>query len=287
VKRAFGFTCRAALLAVALSSAAFAQNVLSGTWTIQPEASGDKIQLQLRYQLGNEDGRFQDSHDFSIESLGLRAGDLTSAPHSVQFTLRRDAGVVDFTGTIGDGVGAGHYTFAPSSSYPDAIASRGIERPDAQAQLIAALLDASLSYADGMIAAGLRPSSFDKFIAFRALRITPDSVRNLRRAFGPMNEDDVITFTALRITPEYAAQMRAQGLTDLDAHTLVSLKALHVDAAYIRELASLGYDRLSAHDLTELKALHVDADYIRRVESHGYKHPSIHQLVELKALRII
>jgi hypothetical protein len=278
----------ALLLAIAVSNtAAVAQNVINGTWAIQPGTSAGQVRLELRYPRPGESDRFEYQHDSSIESLGLRSSDLTSPSHPVHFVLRRDAGELDFNGTLGDGVGAGHYAFTPSGSYADAMASRGIGRPDVRAQLAATLLDASLSYANSMIAAGLRPSSFDKLIAFRALEITPDSVRSLRQAFGPMNEDDVITFTALHITPEYAAQMRAAGLADLDAHTLVSLKALHVDAAYIHDLASLGYDHLSAHELTELKALHVDAQYIRRVQSHGYKHPSIHQLVELKALHII
>jgi hypothetical protein len=257
VKAALGFAL-SALLLIAVANIALAQSVVSGTWTIQPGTSSGEVRLELRYPGPGESDRFEYRYDVSIESLGLRSSDLAAPSHPVHFVLRRDAGVLDFSGTLGDGVGAGHYTFTPSSSYTDAMASRGIGRPDVHAQLAATLLDASVPYADSMIAAGLRPSSFDKLIAFRALDITADSVRSLRRAFGAMNEDDVVTFTALHITP-----------------------------AYVRELASMGYEHLSAHELTELKALHVDAEYIRRVQSHGYKHPTIQQLVELKALRII
>jgi len=276
----------AALLAVSVSNSAFAQNVLSGTWTIQPGSSPSQIHLELRYEAGNEH-RFNDEHDVAIDSVGLRPADLTSPSHPVHFALRRDAGVVDFTGTAGDGVGAGHYTFTPSPSYADAIASRGIERPSVEKQLVATLLDISPAYTDGLIAAGVRPSSFDKLIAFDALRITPQSIKTLRGAFGPLDEQQLITFTALHIEPQFASDMRAAGLTDLSAENYVSLKALHVDAAYIHELSALGYSGLSAGELTELKALHIDGAYIRRVRSHGYTHATVQQLVQLKALKII
>jgi hypothetical protein len=287
VKRASVAIAAALLLFAAAVSPTFAQSALSGTWTIQPGYDAGDVQLELRYPRASEPGGSQTSHELSVESLGLRAEDLRGPSHPVHFALRRDAGVLDFTGMLGDGVGAGHYTFSPSVTYPQAISSRGIDAPDVDHQLAAVLLDVSLSYTDSIIALGIRPSSFDKLIAFRALRISPESIRGLRRAFGMLNEEDLITFTALHITPEYASQMRALGLAIRDPHTLVSLKALHIDAAYVHELASLGYDHLSAEDLTQMKAMHIDADYIRRVQSHGYKHPSIEQLVQLKALHII
>jgi hypothetical protein len=109
-----------------------------------------------------------------------------------------------------------------------------------------------------VIAAGIRPSSFEKTIAFRALGVTPQRIRDMRQQFGSIDEESVITLTAL-----------------------------HVDSTYIRELAAAGYTNLSASQLTELKALHVDGAYIRRVQSHGFKHPTVEQLVQLKALHVI
>ena len=265
----------------------FAQNVMNGTWSIQPGGNAGEIQLELRYSSARGADRSQNSHDFNVQTLGLRPEDISGPSHPVHFSLSRDAGTIDFTGTAGEGVGAGHYKFAPNRSYPQAIAARGMDRPDLEKQLVAVMLDISLSYADGVIAAGVRPSSFDKLIAFRALRITPESITSLRRAFGAMDEEQLITFSALHITPRYAAEMRAEGLTGLDSQSLVTLKALHVDAAYIHDLGSAGYSHLSANELTELKALHVDAQYIRRVESHGYKHPTVQQLVQMKAMKII
>jgi hypothetical protein len=219
--------------------------------------------------------------------VGLQPGDLQGSSHPVRFTMHRDAGSIDFTGTAGDGVGAGQFTFTPSSAYDDAVAKRGFDRPSIREQLAAATLDISLSYIDAIDATGIHPGSYSKLIAFRALGVTSQSIRELRGQFPDMDEENVITFTALHITPQYASEMRAAGVSGVDAHTLVTLRALHVDPAYIKELASVGYANLSANDLTELKALHVDAAYIRRVQSHGYKHPTVRQLVQLKAMKIL
>jgi hypothetical protein len=276
-----------AALAVALLCApitGLAENVLSGTWTIQPATTAGHVRLELR----SDNERSQhDSSNYTPADLGLSASDISAPSHAAHFTMRRDAGSIDFTGTLGDGVGAGHYTFTPSAAYGDALAKRGYARPSIEEQLAATTLDISISYIDSIAATGVKPSEYGKLIAFRALGVTPQSIRDLRGQFGSLDESDVITFTALHITPQYAAEMRAAGVSGVDQHTLVTLRALHVDPAYIQELASVGYTNLTANQLTELKALHVDADYIRRVQAHGYKHPTVQQLVQLKALKII
>jgi hypothetical protein len=275
-----------AFIAILWPSLALGQNTITGTWSIQPASTPGRIELEL--QTEDTSGRHShDSSQFTPQEIGLQPGDLQSSSHPVHFVIRRDAGVVDFTGTAGDGVGAGHFTFTASDSYAGALAKRGIERPSGSEQLAAVTLDISLDYIDSVTATGIRPSSYGKLIAFRALGVTPEGIRDLRRQFGSMDEEDVITFTALHITPQYAAELRAAGVSDLDPHSLIALRAMHVDTAYIKELASLGYNNLSAQELQELKALHVDAAFIRRVQAHGYKHPSVQQLVELKAMKIL
>jgi hypothetical protein len=275
-----------ALVVAALCApiAAPAQSVLTGTWTIQPSSTAGHIRLELR---SDDEHSSENSSKYTPADLGLQASDISGPSHAAHFAMRRDAGSIDFTGTLGEGVGSGHYTFSPSAAYRDALTKRGYGRPGIEEQLAATTLDISLSYIDAITATGVHPSDYGKLIAFRALGVTPQSIRDLRRQFGTMSDGDIITFTALHITPQYAADMRAAGVTDMDAHDLVSLRALHVDPTYIKELASVGYSNLSADQLTQLKALHVDADYIRRVQSHGYKHPTVQQLVQLKALKII
>lgn len=247
----------AALFALVLSTFALAEDLSNGTWTIQPARQGN-IELELRSEGSGDEEHISAGSYSSPQEIGLQPGDLNSPSHSVHFTIRRDAGTLDFTGTVGDGVGAGHYTYAPNAAYADGVAKRGYDRPTARQQLVATTLDISNAYIDGIIATGVRPSSFAKLIAFRALRVTPQGIRDLRQQFGALDEESVITFTAL-----------------------------HIDTAYIKELAAAGYTNLSSHEVTELKALHVDGAYIRRVQAHGYKHPTVQQLVELKALKII
>lgn len=244
-------------LAALIPAIVFAQNVITGTWSIQPAVIAGRLELELR--TNTETGHHSHgSSQFTAQDLGLQPSDLEGASHPVNFTMRRDAGSIDFTGTAADGVAAGHFTFTSNPAYGDALAKRGLDRPTGEEQLAAVTLDISLSYIGGISAAGVRPTSYGKVIAFRALGITPQSIRDLRRQFGSLDEDGLVTFSALHITP-----------------------------AYIHELASAGYTNLSANELTELKALNVDGAYIRRVQAHGYKHPTVRQLVELKAMKIL
>jgi hypothetical protein len=244
-------------LAALTPAIGFAQNVITGTWSIQPANTAGRLELELR--TNTETGHHShDTSQFTVHDLGLQPADLEGASHPVHFTLRRDAGSIDFTGTAADDVAAGHFTFTSNPEYGDALAKRGLDRPTGEEQLAAVTLDISLSYIDGITSAGIRPTSYGKVIAFRALGIIPQSIRELRRQFGSLDEEGLITFSALHITP-----------------------------GYIQELASAGYTNLSAHELTELKALNVDGAYIRRVQAHGYKHPTVRQLVELKAMNIL
>jgi hypothetical protein len=255
MKRALAALVTMALAITLLPVVVLAADSTDGTWIIQPARSGEKVQLELRWD-GEESDNYNSS--FRLEDLGLQRRDLDSPAHSVHFVVRRDAGTIDFNGSAGDGVGSGRFTFSPSSAYRDAMAKRGYDIPNVREQLAALTLDISLSYTDAIAATGVKPSSYGNLIAYRALGITPQSIADLRRQFGSLGEQDVITFSAL-----------------------------HIDAGYIKELASVGYTNLSAHEITELRALHVDADYIRRVQAHGYKHPTVRQLVELKAMRIL
>ncbi|MGZ3553143.1 MAG: hypothetical protein ACXWNK_13730 [Vulcanimicrobiaceae bacterium] len=265
---------------------AAAQSQMAGTWTIQPARDG-YVHLSLRYMPDATQRATDDySSDVALATLGLTPAQISGANHDASFSIARDAGTVAFAGTLGQGVGAGHFTFVPSAVYAAELAKRGIDAPGTHGQLAATMLDLRIDYVDAMASAGYPTKSFERLITFRALHITPGYARTLRSAFGDIDEERLVSLSALHVTPQYASDLRNAGVTGLDARMLVQMKALGVDAAYIKELADAGYPHLSANQLTQLRALHIDKTYINRLESHGMKNLSIEDLVRLKALNI-
>lgn len=216
--------CMAAFVLIAAPLAA--QTPLTGTWTIEPSGAVHSGMVHLRLRLSRNDS---DGNDLALASLGLQQRDFDAAPHPASFALTRDAGRIDFSGTLGDGTGSGRFTFSPNPAYAAVMEQHGWSIKGGDYALAAVLLDISRAYADGLLAQGARISSFEHLIALRALGVTS----------------------------QYAGELAGVGYRSLTDTNLIQLKALGVDAAYVRYLAAHGYRNLSVSQLVRLKALKV------------------------------
>jgi hypothetical protein len=97
---------------------------VSGLWEIRPALSSDAVQLRLCY-----------ADEFSRSEIPVSRLDGFSSEWLRQdgaipfFTLRRDAGIFSFEGTIQRGVGVGTYRFSPAASFPVDLEKRHVGPP--------------------------------------------------------------------------------------------------------------------------------------------------------------
>jgi hypothetical protein len=101
-----------------------ANSVVSGLWEIRPATAAGSVQLRLCYADAFSGSEIPVSHLDGFSPAWLRQ----DGPIPF-FTLRRDAGIFSFEGTVQSGVGVGTYEFAPAASFPVDLGKRGIEPP--------------------------------------------------------------------------------------------------------------------------------------------------------------
>lgn len=82
----------------------------------------------------------------------------------------------------------------------------------------------------------------------------------------------------------YLDELRAAGLTNLDAETVIALKSVGVTGDYIRQMREAGLGQLNARDLITLKSVGVTPDYIKTMRAAGLGATDARGWTEIKSL---
>jgi len=262
--------CIAALFALVAAASPLLQTV-HGTWVYAP--SGYQHRWELRLSSDSDDRTLQWQQTLPLDT----------APKSATFSIRREAGTFDFTGTLTKDGGSGQYAFTPSGTFVNGLASRNIQADSVHDIMSAASVDLTLSYIDSIGAAGYPNLSFEKLLAFRAVGATPSSIAELRSVFGSLSAEDVVSTSALHVTRAYVQELHGMGVDSITPERAVTFKALHIDKGYIAELARMGFAHMNPQDIVSFKAMHIDAAYLQHLRSHGLKNLTAQQVIEMKA----
>jgi hypothetical protein len=256
MKRTSMLRISAALIPVAFlmlgpADTAYAQSGLSGTWSVQVYSDGSKVEFGARYDSDQEHSDW--SRDVPISSLaGLTSDQLHSSGTNVRFDLVRDAGTLHCVGYVAHGGGGGAFTFAPSASFSDALASRGIARPDDMQQLRMAMADVTIAFID-------------------MLRRNSSSITS---------SDDIIRVLNHGVNERYVTGLAGLGYKNLGADDLVRMRDHGVNLDYVQGMLALGY-RPTPEELIRLRDHGVSLDFVKRVMDHGYN-ASVEQLIRLR-----
>ena len=261
--------CVFALLICAAAAPPFHQ--ITGTWQIEQSSRPER---QMRLSFDNEDNN---------NVMDYRPAGVDGPSGPANFSLQREAGTFRFTGMLGGGNGSGSFTFTPSDAFAAGLAARGQQFEDERGLLTAACIDLTLAYVDSISRAGYPHLTFDHLVAFRALRVTPDSIAGLRNLFGDLRADDVISATALHVNAAYVNELRTFGIGDITLERAVTFKALHITKDYVSELARMGYGNLKPDQIVSFKAMHIDAAYLQHLAAHGFTHLTAEQVIQMKA----
>lgn len=238
-------------LVLALASAAQAQSVLSGTWSLATSGDPSTVQFGARYDSDRDHSDW--SRDIPMASLvGLARDQLQSAGTNVRFDVERDAGTLHCVGYASHGGGGGTFTFAPSTSFSDALASRRIARPDAAQQLRMAMANVTIGFIDM-----LRSNS-------SAITSTDDIIRVLNHG----------------VDERYVTGLAALGYKNLGADDLLRMRDHGVSLDYVQGVLALGYHP-TPEELIRLRDHGVTVAFIKRVRDHGYN-ANVEQLIHMR-----
>ena len=168
---------------------------------------------------------------------------------------------------------------AQSASAPPAGPEPAAKPAPARAQASATQPAPSVSYIDGMKAAGLGDLTVEQLIAMKIQGVTPEYVRGLHEQGLHPNADEVVGMRIQGVTPEYIRDLSGLGLNP-NADQIVAMKIQGVDAAFVRGLKDAGIQP----DIDQLIAFRIQGvtpDYVLGMHEQGLQ-PDADELVGMR-----
>jgi beta-lactamase regulating signal transducer with metallopeptidase domain len=251
-----------------------------GTWSIEATAQARVVHVQIR------EGNNSHGTTVNLDQISGLEGFPQGFPNvdgPVQFKLQRDAGTFTVEGVVHGGVGAGTYFFTPSRTFPDALVSRGFDRPSPGEQRLLATADIGFAFLDELSAQGFKPARLTDLLRAATHGVGLSYLRGMKqlgRRFDSV--DTLIELAQHGVNPQFIQELEAEGLTGLSTDDLLRSRRSGVDAGYIRDLRAAGYGKLSLDALIQLRAHGVDAEYARNLGALGYAKLSLDELVQLR-----
>ena len=283
--RHFAFAALAALFftSTALAGANAAGTTFAGRWAITSRSDdASRVQLRLEYSETSANSNSSWSSGVPIAEAGLPIEKLRGPIAPVSFTIQREPGTFNCTGSAGEGSGAGQFTYAQNARFDDALASRGLGRPTQRQSLELAISGTTLAFVDQIRALGGRASIAD-VVHVVEHGVTPKYIADLAAlGYRVSSLDQVVRLRDHGVTTEFIRAVQAAGYAQVTADQLVTLRDHGVTPRYIGELAGAGYKNLSADDLIALRDHGVTVSFVERLKAHGYTNVSVHDLIRLR-----
>lgn len=139
------------------------------------------------------------------------------------------------------------------------------------------------SYIDDLRASGLKDLTVDNLIAMKVQGITPQYVREMRKAGFETSPGGLIAMKVQGVTPEYVKRVRAGGWKDATLGQIIAMKVQGVDPSEAGEFRrELGMKEISLGQLIAFKVQGITPDYIRGMRAAGIKDLSPGQLIAAK-----
>lgn len=287
---------------------------VEGTWSgrvrTQEKADGTREpRLQLQMNLDDDRNWSNWGQSFPLTAFTSLPANLDNT-QDVAFELRRDAGVIRFTGRFEGGRGVGHLFFTASRDFERAIEQQTRDTFTDRELFSFAVMDVSRAFVKELQDFGYRDVTLEDARKARIHGVTMDFLKEMRAANLGRDLDDMVQMRIHGVTPAYAREMRELAGQSFDADQLRQMRIHGVTAAYVKEMraagfnesldalkqarihgvtpafakdmAALGYTKLAFDDLRTFRIHGVSAAFVREMAALGYKNLDADTLVRFR-----
>ncbi len=265
------------------ANAADAQTV--GRWSIVQRTDDQSlVQLRFEYNINSERGNWNSSWSSKVPlaDAGIPADRLRGPIAPVTFAIAREPGTFTCTGSAGENSGAGQFTYTPSSRFDDALASRGLGRPDAPQSLQLAIGGVTLAFVDQLRSSSPNAKVGD-LVRVVEHGATPRYASDLAALGYKVNSvDQLVRMIDHGVSAEYVRALQAAGYRNLSTDDLVRLCDHGVTLPYIAAMRAAGYKNLAIDELIALRDHGVSVAFVDRLKAHGYTNLSVRDLIRLR-----
>jgi hypothetical protein len=223
----------------------FTNDQTEGAWFATIKAEN----VRMEFKSDDDEHNWSSSSDFKLSEFSALPRDTKA-----DFTLKREAGTILFSGKFEGNDGYGHYKFTADNDFTTFLKGQGIEDIETGDSFAFFILNVSKSYLEMLHSNG----------------------------YKDISKSDLISMAALKVDEPYIKMWKENGFNDLTPNQLVSGKALHVTSEYVAEIRKAGYKDLSFDELISFKAQHIDAAYINSIKKAKLKKKAVAPLKRRK-----
>ena len=200
----------------------------------------------------------------------------------IRFTLKRDAGSIDFSGQAADGRARGDFRFTPNADFVSVMGRLGYATLSGDDVWRFAMHDVGRDYVTNFRSAGYQLDASD-LIKSRIHGATPAFAEQVKeQGLGRPDIDELVKMRIHGVTAEFIKAMRDLGYKDLPIDRLVKFRIHGVSPEFIKAFSDLGYKNLDGDDLVKMRIHGVSAQFVRDLAALGYKDLRVEELVKMR-----
>lgn len=236
-----------------------------------------------------------------------------------EFTLIREAGIMNFEGKFEGNNGMGTYKFTADKNFSASMAQEGVAVADESDLMAFFMVNVKISYVKMLKKNGYKNVDKDQLIPLAALGANEEYVTSIKQAGIPdFDLEDLIPLKSMGIDKAFIDEIRQAGYKNISADNIIALKSqgingkfitdfhnstngndddetgdniiafksMNIDKAFIDSFKALGYNDLSNDDLMAFKSLNITPSYIHEFEKVGYSNLKPDDLMSFKSLNI-
>ncbi len=279
------------ILLLALSVNVFGQETQTGKWKakVKTKENIEKIHISFYQESSEADskGKYRNQisgHGFEINELqGLSLSQINGSNSPVNFSIVREAGTINLTGTFNNGEGSGTWTFASNPSFVASMRGFGFENISEKKLFASAVLNVKTQTVSELRSAGLKNLDYDDIFKATIFKIDANYIRDMSSAgFTNLDMEDLVKGRIFKIDANYAREVLAMGFGEKSLEELVKFRIFKVTPEFLSEMKAEGLNNLTAEEVVQLRIFKIDGAFIQSARAKGYANPTVGELVELK-----
>jgi len=267
----------------------FKDDQTEGSWFAN--IKGEKIRIEFKGD--DDDHHWSSSTDFMLSELSAVPRD-----KKADFTIKREAGTMLFTGKFEDNEGYGHYKFTADHQFNAFLGEHGITGVEDGDDFAFFMFNINKQYLAMVEHNGYKGVSKGDLISMGALKVDEAYIHFWKESgYTNLAVNQLVSGKALGITAEYVNEIRKAGYTHVTFDQLQSFKATGVTAKYIAGLHGANIkstkhkddnntDPMPAEDVVSVKAMNVASTYIDAIQKSGYPNITLNDLTSMKAVGV-
>jgi len=247
---------------------------------------GEKIRIEFRND--DDDHNWSNNDSFLISEFSALPKDQKG-----EFTLKREAGTMLFTGKFDGNQGYGHYKFTPDKAFTSYLTQAGVTEIEDNDQLAFFTLNVTKAYVSMLKENGYSHLSKNDVISMAALKVDGPFIKEWKQNGYKLDPNELVSAKAMGVNSEYVSEIKKAGYPDISFNQLISFKAQGIDGKYIGSLKKAGAKKdggeahlPSADDISSYKALNVDSVYVSGLKNAGYNDVPFNELTSMKSVGV-